>query len=79
MCEDQQTSRHLLLGLDDADTNVLFPQLRSNILPSDTFLDGLSLENASKVKRACLIKITTDIINLYANPDDTPPVVREQK
>jgi len=55
MCEDQRTLRHLLLGLNDADTNALFPRLHSNILPSDTFLDALSLENASTVKRACLV------------------------
>ena len=50
MCEDQRTLRHLLLGLDDTHIATLISRLDSNILPSNAFLDGLSLENASTVK-----------------------------
>ena len=55
MCEDQRNSRHLFLRLDGAHINVLLPEIRSNILPSRTFLDSLSLENVPTVKRASLI------------------------
>ena len=59
MCEDQRTLRHLVLRLDDAHINVLLPEIRSNILPSRTFLGSLSLiENVSTAKRACLIVFT---------------------
>ena len=58
MCEDQRTLRYALLGLDNAHIDTLISQLDSNILPSDTFLGGLSLEDASTVKRACLVVFT---------------------
>ena len=46
MCKDQWTLRHLLLQLDDTDIATLISQLNSNILPSDAFIDSLSLEIA---------------------------------
>ena len=55
MCEDQRTLCHLLLGLDDTHIDTLISRLNTHILPSDTFLESLSLEHASTVKRACLI------------------------
>ena len=55
MCEAQRTLRNLLLGLPDTGIDELILQLDSNILPSDGFLDGLSLEHASTAKRACFI------------------------
>jgi hypothetical protein len=48
MCEDLRIVRHLLLGLEDTHISTL----NSNALPSDAFLDGLSLGNASTTKRA---------------------------
>ena len=55
MSKDQWTLHNLLLGLNDTHINVLISQLDSNILPPDAFLDSLSLEHASTVKRACFI------------------------
>ena len=55
MCDDQRALRDLYLGLPDADIDHLISCLDTNILPSDAFLAGLSLEHASTVKRACLI------------------------
>jgi len=55
MCEAQRTLRHLLLGLPDTGIDNVISQLDSNILPSDVFLNGLSLEHISTVKRACLV------------------------
>ena len=58
MCEAQRTLRHLLLGASDTDIDDFISQLDTNILPSEAFLDGLSLEHASVVKRACSITFT---------------------
>ena len=55
MCDDQRALCDLYLGLPDADIDHLISCLNTNILPSDAFLAGLSLEHASTAKRACLI------------------------
>ena len=63
MCEAKRTSRHLLLGLSDAVSDTLISCLKTNILPSDAFLDGLTPAHASTTKRACFIVFTlTQII-----------------
>jgi superfamily II DNA helicase RecQ len=58
MCEDQRILRHLLLGLSDNHIDNLISQLDTHILPSETFLGGLSLQHVSAVKRVCLIAFT---------------------
>ena len=47
--------RHLLLGLPDTGIDDVISRLDLDILPSDAFLDSLSSERASTVKRACFI------------------------
>jgi len=50
--------RHLLLQLNDTHIDELISRLDSNILHSGAFLDSLSLEHTSTVKRACFITFT---------------------
>ena len=52
MCENRRALRHLLRGLDNTHIDVLISQLNLNILPSNAFLDGLSLKYSSTMKRA---------------------------